>query len=52
MKGSRFKEEQIIALLREQEAGAATADVCRKPAISRDSEFGSSFFSRQERWIV
>ena len=27
MKGSRFSEEQIIAILREQEAGAATADV-------------------------
>ena len=34
MKGSRFSEEQIIAILREQEAGAATADVCRKHAIS------------------
>lgn len=34
MKGSRFKEEQIIAILREQEAGAATADVCRKHGIS------------------
>jgi transposase len=30
MKTSRFTEEQIIAILREQEAGAATADVCRK----------------------
>jgi putative transposase len=34
MRGSRFKEEQIIAILREQEAGAATADVCRKHGIS------------------
>ena len=34
MKGSRFKEEQIIAILREQEAGAATADVCRRHGIS------------------
>ena len=34
MKGSRFKEEQIISILREQEAGAATADVCRKHGIS------------------
>ena len=34
MKRSRFKEEQIIAILREQEAGAATADVCRKHGIS------------------
>jgi putative transposase len=34
MKGSRFSEEQIIGILREQEAGTATADVCRKHGIS------------------
>ncbi len=34
MKRSRFSEEQIIAILREQEAGVATAEVCRKHAIS------------------
>ena len=34
MKRSRFTEEQIIAILREQEAGAATAEVCRKHGIS------------------
>ena len=34
MKRSRFTEEQIIGILKEQEAGATTADVCRKHGIS------------------
>jgi putative transposase len=34
MKRSRFKDEQIIAILREQEAGSPTADVCRKHGVS------------------
>ncbi len=34
MKRSRHTEEQIIAILREQEAGAKTAEVCRKHGIS------------------
>ena len=34
MKRSRFTEEQIIAVLREQEVGAKTAEVCRKHGIS------------------
>jgi putative transposase len=34
MKPSRFSEEQIIGMLKEQEAGAKTADICRKYGIS------------------
>ena len=41
MKRSRFSEEQIIAVLKEQEAGMPTAEVCRRYSIS-----SASFYKR------
>jgi len=34
MKGSRFSEERIIGILKEQEQGERTADVCRRHGVS------------------
>jgi putative transposase len=45
MKASRFKEEQIIGILREQEAGMKTADVCRKHGIS-----GATFYKWKSKY--
>ena len=39
MKRSRFTEEQIIGIAREGDAGAKTADLCRKHGIS-----GATFY--------
>jgi putative transposase len=34
MKNSRFSEEQIISILKQQESGRSTAEVCREAGIS------------------
>jgi putative transposase len=45
MKRSRFTEEQVIAILREQETGAKTADVCRRHGIS-----GATFYKWKAKY--
>lgn len=45
MKRSRFSEEQIIAILHEQEAGAKTAEICRKHGVS-----GATFYKWKARY--
>jgi putative transposase len=55
MKRSRFTEEQIIAMLREQEAGVPIAEVCRNHGVSSamfykwKAEFGGLDVSEARR---
>ena len=40
MKKSRYTEEQIIAILKQHEAGVKTADLCREHGISSATFYG------------
>src|SRR3954465_6209826 len=40
MKKSRFSEEQIIAILKQHQAGVPVADLCRKHGISHATFYG------------
>ena len=45
MKRSRFSDEQIIAIVKEQEAGMATAEVCRRHGVS-----GATFYKWKSKY--
>ena len=55
MKRNRFTEEQIIGVLKEHEAGAKAADLCRKHGMSEatfykwKSKFGGMDVSEAKR---
>lgn len=55
MRKSRFNEQQIIAILKEHEAGLSTAEVCRRHGISQPtfyswkSKFGGMEVSEAKR---
>ena len=55
MKRKRFREEQIIWILKEHDLGAKTADLCRKHGISEatfynwKSKFGGMDVSEAKR---
>ena len=40
MRKSRFSKEQIISILREQEQGQSTTDLCRRHGISQATFYG------------
>jgi putative transposase len=55
MKQSRFSEEQIIGILKQQESGRTTAEVCREAGISSatfyswKAKFGGMSVSEAQR---
>lgn len=52
MKRSKFTEEQIISILREQEAGAKTAELCRKHGMSEATFYAWNTSPVTRRWRI
>lgn len=53
MRKGRFSEEQIMAILREQEAGMATTEVCRRHGISSATFYAwKSKYGGLEQFVV
>ncbi len=49
MKRSRFSEEQIIGILRENDAGATVADLCRRHGMSPTTFYAWKALLRNSR---
>lgn len=50
MKAKRYTEEQIIAVLREAEAGAKTKELCRKYGISEPTFYIYGLLPKCKTW--
>ena len=52
MRKSRFSDEQIIAILAEQERGMATEEVCRRHGISHGTFYIYGLLPRGKKFVI
>ena len=52
MKRKRHTEEQIIAILKEHEAGMKTADLCRKHGVSEATFYIYGLLPRGKKVVI